>query len=231
MRHSKFSYSSKNIFSVVALLAGITMFSAGVSISETNAKDMQKQTDKNLHQVMTMENSLSKQMQQTEYYKKQAEQEQSALSLLLKENDDLKKQVTTYRNGSELPSPVKPVIHSVPVVIPVKPVESPQRKVNVIATAYTSSCGGCSGVTATGINVRNTTKYNGATVIATDPRLIPLHSKVRIDTESGQSIVAVVEDTGGAIKGGKIDVLVSSYGEAISFGRQHATITILREGA
>ena len=51
--------------------------------------------------------------------------------------------------------------------------------------------------------------------IAVDPRVIPLGSKVRMN---GREYVA--EDTGGAIKGKRIDLFVDSHSEAMKFGKK-----------
>jgi 3D (Asp-Asp-Asp) domain-containing protein len=222
MEAKSFFSKSSNIFSVAILLAGLSTFGAGVYISETNAKDMQKQTLKNEHRIQLMEKTLSQEKQkyemQIQLQQKQIQQDESQLHILEQQNSELKNEVITYKQRSESPSPVTQT-------------DSSQRKVNVVATAYTASCGGCSGTTSTGIDVSNTTTYQGKTVIATDPSVIPTHSIVKIDTDDGQSFTAIVEDKGGAIKGNKIDVLVANENTAINFGRQRATITILREGA
>ncbi|WP_458458693.1 3D domain-containing protein [Pseudobutyrivibrio sp.] len=101
------------------------------------------------------------------------------------------------------------------------------KAIEVTATAYTADCNGCSGITKTGFNVRNTTKYQGNYVIATDPRVIPLFSRVKLETNN-RTYIATAIDTGGAIKNNRIDLLVGSHGEAVSFGRQRATVTILK---
>lgn len=49
--------------------------------------------------------------------------------------------------------------------------------------------------------------------IAVDPRIIPLGSKVEINGR-----IYIAEDTGGAIKGNRIDVCVSSHSEAYAKG-------------
>lgn len=51
--------------------------------------------------------------------------------------------------------------------------------------------------------------------IAVDPKLIRLGSKVLI---SGKEYIA--EDTGGAIKGKRIDLFVGSHSEAMKFGKK-----------
>lgn len=51
--------------------------------------------------------------------------------------------------------------------------------------------------------------------IAVDPKLIRLGSKVRMN---GKEYIA--EDTGGAIKGRRIDLFVDSHSEAMKFGKK-----------
>ncbi|WP_251554302.1 G5 and 3D domain-containing protein [Neobacillus muris] len=91
----------------------------------------------------------------------------------------------------------------------------------VSATAYTANCNGCSGRTATGLNLRANPNMK---VIAVDPSVIPLGSKVFVEGYG----YAVAADTGGAIKGYKIDVFVPSNAEAYRWGRRNVKITILQ---
>ena len=90
----------------------------------------------------------------------------------------------------------------------------------VTSTAYTASCAGCSGITATGINLK---ANPGMKVIAVDPNVIPLGSKVWVEGYG----YAIAGDTGGAIKGNKIDVFVSSKSEAYAWGRKKVLIKVL----
>ncbi len=90
----------------------------------------------------------------------------------------------------------------------------------VSSTAYTANCPGCSGITATGFNLKSNP---GAKVIAVDPSVIPLGSKVHVEGYG----TAIAADTGGAIKGNKIDVFFSSKSAAYSWGRKSVKITIL----
>jgi 3D (Asp-Asp-Asp) domain-containing protein len=145
--------------------------------------------------------------------------------------EEISKQKVVFQVTQESPPVVTPQPTPPAPPPPAPPPQPHYRQVNVVATAYTNNCTGCTGITSTGINIRNTVYHEGYRVIATDPSVIPTHSVVRIQTSSGQSFMAVAEDRGGAIHGGIIDVLVSSYNEAINFGRQHATITIIKEGA
>lgn len=84
------------------------------------------------------------------------------------------------------------------------------------ATAYLPSDGGGSGITATGIAA-----CHG--VIAVDPSVIPLGTQVYIPGYG----VAIAADTGGAIRGNKVDVCVEDYGSAMQFGRRDVEVYIL----
>lgn len=96
------------------------------------------------------------------------------------------------------------------------------------ATHYTAKCKGCSGVTATGLNVSHTIySPDGFRIVAVDPRVIPLGTKLQITYANGVTFKAVAADTGGAIKGKKIDILVASKEEAYRLGRVPVTVRIL----
>jgi len=98
---------------------------------------------------------------------------------------------------------------------------SPQGEtISVEATAYTADCNGCSGVTATGVDLN---QDPNAKVIAVDPNVIPLGSEVYVEGYG----YATAADTGGAINGNKIDLHVPSQDEAVSFGRQQVNVTIV----
>lgn len=103
--------------------------------------------------------------------------------------------------------------------------------INVSASAYIATCKeGCTGNTATGLNVKNTLYYEGRRVIATDPNVIPMYTEVDLHFKDGSVVKAVAMDTGGAIKGNKIDYLVGSTSEAVKFGRQDVTVKITKRG-
>jgi 3D (Asp-Asp-Asp) domain-containing protein len=88
----------------------------------------------------------------------------------------------------------------------------------MIATAYTAFCDTCSG---TGLGASGMRVHHG--VVAVDPRLIPLGSRMFIPGY-GQAIAG---DTGGAIIGHRIDLAFNSYEEAIRFGRRPINIYLL----
>jgi len=106
---------------------------------------------------------------------------------------------------------------------------SGESVLNVEATFYSAFCdSGCTGITATGLDVSSTIYTpEGLRVIAVDPSIIPLGSTVRVTLANGDSFEAKAEDTGGAIRGNKIDVLVSDKATARKLGRQAATVEVL----
>ena len=112
-----------------------------------------------------------------------------------------------------------------------KPVEQPKEEVQVpvaeevqemtvTATAYTAYCTGCSGTTATGIDLRANPDQR---VIAVDPRVIPLGSKVWVEGYGE----AIAGDIGGAIKGHKIDVFIPTEESALAWGVKTVKIKVL----
>ncbi|MYL39758.1 G5 and 3D domain-containing protein [Halobacillus litoralis] len=88
------------------------------------------------------------------------------------------------------------------------------------ATAYTAECTGCSGITATGIDLNANPDKK---VVAVDPSVIPLGSRVWVEGYG----TAVAGDTGGAINGKRIDLHVPSKSEAYSFGSKTVKVKIL----
>ncbi|MBR7554621.1 LysM peptidoglycan-binding domain-containing protein [Allobacillus sp. GCM10007491] len=94
------------------------------------------------------------------------------------------------------------------------------RTLTVEATAYTADCAGCSGVTATGIDLNNNPNMK---VIAVDPNVIPLGSRVHVEGYGE----AIAGDTGGAINGNIIDLHVPTKAEAYQWGRRTVEVTIL----
>ncbi len=88
------------------------------------------------------------------------------------------------------------------------------------STAYTANCTGCSGTTATGINLH---ANPSSRVVAVDPNVIPLGSKVEI---KGLGTFTAA-DTGGAITGRKIDIFMQSRNDALSWGRRNVQVRII----
>ncbi|HEX8558282.1 MAG TPA: 3D domain-containing protein [Pyrinomonadaceae bacterium] len=83
--------------------------------------------------------------------------------------------------------------------------------------------------TATAYSLRGRTASGGAVrrgVIAADRRVLPLGTRVRLEagSYSGEYVVA---DTGGAVRGRKIDIWVPHTSEAMRFGRRPVKLTVL----
>lgn len=90
----------------------------------------------------------------------------------------------------------------------------------MMATGYTADCSGCSGVTSTGIDLNNNPN---AKVVAVDPSVIPLGSKVWVEGYGE----AIAGDTGGAIKGNRIDIHVPDKADADKYNGKDVKVKIL----
>ncbi|MGE7119493.1 3D domain-containing protein [Peribacillus sp. NPDC046944] len=93
------------------------------------------------------------------------------------------------------------------------------KTITVNATAYTANCKGCSGITATGLNLKKNPKVKA---ISVDPKVIPLGTKVHVEGYGD----AVAADKGSAIKGKKIDVFYSSKTKALNWGRKTVKVKV-----
>lgn len=94
------------------------------------------------------------------------------------------------------------------------------KKVIVMqATAYDPTAGS---KTAMGTRAR-------VGAVAVDPRVIPLGSKLYIESMDGYPSYgyAVAEDTGGAIKGNRIDLFYNTNAQANQFGRRNVKVYVL----
>lgn len=148
-----------------------------------------------------------------------------------------------YENGKEVSKKV------ISEVVTKKPVEkvvamgtlgvyTPSRGVNIRysnimkmrATAYTADYASTGkgpgdygyGITATGTVARR--NNGGYSSIAVDPRVIPLGTKLYVEGYG----YAIAEDTGGAIKGDKIDVFFDGNNEVYNWGVKWVNVYILK---
>jgi 3D (Asp-Asp-Asp) domain-containing protein len=98
-------------------------------------------------------------------------------------------------------------------------ITKPTRKVTVVATAYCaceSCCGKSDGITASGVKAR------ANHTIAVDRNVFPLGTHILYN---GTEYVA--EDTGGAIKGNRIDIYFDNHSEALEWGRRTIEIEVI----
>lgn len=104
------------------------------------------------------------------------------------------------------------------------------QKLTFRSTAYTPWDAGCGGISVIERKLRAYAVPSGWGIVAVDPRVIPLGTKVYV---SGYGY-AIAADTGGAIKGNIVDVCFWAGGEAASrhaaihWGRKSVTITIIK---
>jgi 3D (Asp-Asp-Asp) domain-containing protein/LysM repeat protein len=132
-----------------------------------------------------------------------------------------KKPVKQVVRKAAAPKPAaKPVAKAPKKSAPAAKAKPRTKVITVKATAYTAYCKGCSGITKTGINIR---KNPNKKVIAVDPKVIPLGTKVYVPGYGE----AIAGDIGGAIKGNRIDVFIPSKKAATKYGVKNINIKIL----
>jgi len=107
---------------------------------------------------------------------------------------------------------------TVPAVAPAKVPET----FLIPAQNYTATAYSLRGRTASGKPVTRG-------LIAADPRVLPIGTRVRVDAGpwSGEYLVA---DTGGAVRGRRIDIWTPTSREAMRFGRRLVKLTVLELG-
>ncbi len=193
----------------------IKLYSQNQQIIHQDAKLLKHNNDlqssiKNLNKTIgtIRDNNAELQKQKQELIK--------AKDKLLQENSDLKKKVSMSTSNVG-----KSVRTASPLVSRGTEQHINSRVITMNATAYTASCSGCSGKTRWGnydLRANPNTK-----VIAVDPNVIPLGTKVHVEGYGD----AVAADTGGAIHGTKIDIFIPRLRDAIQWGSQTVKVTIL----
>lgn len=102
------------------------------------------------------------------------------------------------------------------------------KVITMSATGYdASSCGKSPGQRGYGITATGRVAQYG--VVAVDPRVIPLGTKLYIESADGGYVygTAIAADTGGAIKGNRIDLCFNTNREALNFGRRSVKVYVL----
>lgn len=99
------------------------------------------------------------------------------------------------------------------------------------ATAYDlsfESTGKRPGSPGYGITASGT--YAKVGTVAVDPKVIPLGTKLFIASTDGEVVYGycTAEDTGGAIKGNKVDLFYNTTAECLQFGRREVKVYILQ---
>jgi rare lipoprotein A len=100
---------------------------------------------------------------------------------------------------------------------PEAPAPSPAR-MRFAATAYTIE-----GTTASGAHTREG-------IVAADPAVLPMGSRIRVQGAGRYSGEYVVKDSGRKIDGHEIDLYIANDQEAKRFGKKRVTVEVLRYG-
>jgi 3D (Asp-Asp-Asp) domain-containing protein len=86
------------------------------------------------------------------------------------------------------------------------------------ATAYCVT-----GTTAMGVHTR-------PGIVAADPAVLPLGSRIRVSGAGTYSGVYTVADTGAAVRGREIDIFMTDLAAARRFGRRRVRVEVLERG-
>ncbi|PZF90001.1 hypothetical protein C1903_07325 [Listeria ivanovii] len=142
-----------------------------------------------------------------------------------KKRDIIKENVTAAKSDKVVVrgTKAKPVVSQIANATPAKKAASSNtsstpsggKTLTMESTAYSGG-----GTTATGINL---SANPGMKVVAVDPSVIPLGSRVWVEGYGE----AIAGDTGGAIKGNIVDVYFPNESSCYSWGRRTVTVKVL----
>ena len=121
------------------------------------------------------------------------------------------------------PEPERSVVTIPKTPAPQAKATAPKEKEAVRGERFSATAYAIEGITKSGTKARRG-------IVAADPKVIPLGSKIRVSGAGKYSGVYLVEDTGPAVKGKIIDIKVGSTAEAIKFGRQKVQVEVLERG-
>lgn len=102
--------------------------------------------------------------------------------------------------------------------LPRRAAATPSPNGKYVATAYSVS-----GKTASG-------QYTHRHVVAADPDILPIGSRIRIQRAGRYSGEYVVADTGEKIVGRKLDIYMPSTAECKKFGKKKVRVTLIERG-
>lgn len=122
---------------------------------------------------------------------------------------------TTRPAPAELPVPVAV---APPPAVPTPALE-PAKTQRFEATAYSIK-----GRTASGQRTRDG-------VVAADPKVLPLGTRIRVSEAGSYSGEYTVTDTGRTIVGREIDIYIANDAEAKRFGRRNVQVEVLELGS
>jgi 3D (Asp-Asp-Asp) domain-containing protein len=103
-----------------------------------------------------------------------------------------------------------------------RPVPTPTAQPQVVDFEATAYC--ITGTTASGMQTR-------PGIVAADPALLPIGSRIRVDGAGSYSGEYTVADTGPAVRGREIDIFIPDLDAAKRFGRRRVQVRILERGS
>ena len=187
-----------------------------------------KEEIKDVEEVKDESNTSSDTKENIEVNKENSNQNKVELNETKEEKEETKEEIVV--KGSYNPN--------LEVVSTIEPIATYHGKM----TGYGPDCVGCSGITASGMNVMNGNIYYqdktfGSIRIVAGDKSIPFGSIIKITgiSISTEPVIAIVLDRGGMIgfqegKHAYFDLLHASEKDTYSFGRQDATFELLRTG-
>ena len=111
-----------------------------------------------------------------------------------------------------------------PPAPPPPPPQQPEPpKAEVPATSFEATAYTIEGETASGAQTRKG-------IVAADPKVLPIGSRVRVQGAGQYDGEYTVKDTGREIKGREIDLYIANDAEAKRFGRKNVTVEVLERG-
>jgi 3D (Asp-Asp-Asp) domain-containing protein/peptidoglycan hydrolase CwlO-like protein len=212
-----YKYGNDNVIKLMVSASNINEFVKTLyifkNIMKRNAELIEEiRLDKEQYdRILRKSEENRKQLQVTEDEK---QSEQKKLEVTLKKDNTLAEQVKGERQSVQ--KTLADIKQRIAEIQPSGVILTGEWK--MVATAYFSGGGGLSGdgITATGLRARKG-------VVAVDPRVIPLGTKLYIEGY-GEAQAA---DTGGWIKGNRIDLCFDSLQECMVYGRRNIYIYLV----
>ncbi len=108
-------------------------------------------------------------------------------------------------------------------VFKVRPKKRQEEFLGVFQITGYCGCEKCCGKWSDGFLTKSGTRPQAKHTIATDPKILPLGSEVKID-----GIVYTAEDTGKKVKDNTIDIYFETHEQALNFGRQEKEVYLIK---
>ena len=105
-----------------------------------------------------------------------------------------------------------------------------KEKLSMTATFYSNEetkgqipAGGVHGVT-----LKEAIRGDGLLQVATDPKLIPMYTRLKVKLWDGITVPAIALDIGNTVQNKIIDIFVDTNEEAINLGRKSVLVEVLK---